>query len=446
MPQKNTITDLAAYIWQNIKKSTKLEYRIPPSGILEELFETLYFASMNSEEGELIKVRVAFYNPNEPVGFRRTRNIERYNYIPFGKPMPYDVKSIVKLSKSADPWSSSLAVYFDDDQELQIYGLIDQAVHTESYLNRESTTKPDQAGLFQVSIIGIGSLSVIREYDLIATFKQNILVTQFLDVLRFGPISRLLKAKAKNFTDEIIKFIVSNDFDVDIEDYEPTIHNIWRDTLSRILIHIRNYRHGGAFLISAETTGLKINYTVSYDRLHKSMARLLKWTIACDVVEEEISILGDRNMKMDLFNEYLIGKSKKKSSENELKGAIRFIASHSCVDGLILFDDDLFEQGYGVFVQDLHAPKYIYQATDNTGTESLLVRKSLSHYGTRHQSMISFCYANEGSIGFVVSQDGDIRAFTKAGDKLIMWESIKTHKYLKSAPSRRLPTTRLKSL
>jgi hypothetical protein len=103
MHKKDIITDLANYIWDDLKKSTKREYLMPPDGILEELFDVLYFASMNSEKGELIKVRVAFFNPGIPEGFRRAKNIERFNYVPFGKPIPYDVKSIVKLSKSADP-------------------------------------------------------------------------------------------------------------------------------------------------------------------------------------------------------------------------------------------------------------------------------------------------------------------------------------------------------
>jgi hypothetical protein len=64
-------------------------------------------------------------------------------------------------------------VYFNEDKKLNVYGLIDHSVHSESCFNRETSTKPEQAGFFQVSIIGIGNLSVIREYDLVATFKQN---------------------------------------------------------------------------------------------------------------------------------------------------------------------------------------------------------------------------------------------------------------------------------
>jgi len=446
MFKKDTIADLATYIWEDLKKSRKVEYRMPPSGILEQLFDVLYFASMNSEEGELIKVRVAFYNPGIPEGYRTGKNIERFNYIPFGEPRPYDIKSVVKLSKSADPWSSSLAVYFDNDNQLKIYGLIDQAVHSESFFNRETSMKPEQAGFFQVAIIGIGSLSVIREYDLVATFKQNVLVTQFLDVLRFGPVALLLKDKAKSFETAVLKFIKDNEFDTSDKNYDNRIHIAWRDTLARILIHIRNYGHGGAFVISNQTKGLKINFPIEYDRLSNSILRLVKSTIADDFVREEISELTGKKLDRQLFNEYYVGTVRKKSAQNELKGAIRFVASHSCVDGLILFDDTLCENGYGVVVEEINTPDLIYQAMDNIANESKLEPRNPKQFGTRHQSMITFCYANEGALGFVVSQDGDIRAFTKVGDKLIMWDSINTHKYVKSSPGRRLPPSRLKSL
>jgi len=36
---------------------------------------------------------------------------------------------------------------------------------------------------------------------------------------------------------------------------------------------------------------------------------------------------------------------------------------------------------------------------------------------------------HKGSIGFIISEDGDIRAVTKVGVKLIMWENIKVNQY-----------------
>ena len=38
--------------------------------------------------------------------------------------------------------------------------------------------------------------------------------------------------------------------------------------------------------------------------------------------------------------------------------------------------------------------------------------------------MMRYCYSNPGSIGFVISQDGDVRAITRLGSRLVLWENI----------------------
>jgi hypothetical protein len=39
--------------------------------------------------------------------------------------------------------------------------------------------------------------------------------------------------------------------------------------------------------------------------------------------------------------------------------------------------------------------------------------------------MMRICFRRAGSAGFVVSQDGDVRAMTRVDDRLIVWEDVK---------------------
>lgn len=96
------IDDLADYVFEALQKSSKLYYQ-PKHQTLRKLFNCPYFASMSSEEGELINVRVAFYNPSEPDFVRRVKT-DRWNFVPFDNPRIFDLKTVVKLSKSVDPW------------------------------------------------------------------------------------------------------------------------------------------------------------------------------------------------------------------------------------------------------------------------------------------------------------------------------------------------------
>ena len=38
--------------------------------------------------------------------------------------------------------------------------------------------------------------------------------------------------------------------------------------------------------------------------------------------------------------------------------------------------------------------------------------------------MMRYCFAHHGSLGFVISQDGEIRAMTRVGARLIIWENL----------------------
>ncbi len=54
------------------------------------------------------------------------------------------------------------------------------------------------------------------------------------------------------------------------------------------------------------------------------------------------------------------------------------------------------------------------------------------HFGTRHQSMFAYCLQNPESIGFVVSQDGEIRAIKNIDGKVIIWENIQVYQFIRS--------------
>lgn len=174
------------------------------------------------------------------------------------------------------------------------------------------------------------------------------------------------------------------------------------------------------------------------------MNRLVKAKIAhAETIYLVNDVIGDV-VPGELFEEYDTTPEKKKMAENELKGAIRFVASHSRVDGLILLNTNMEELGYGAIIQEINLPKRIYHAQNNSATE--VQGKQLEHYGTRYQSMISFCWNNPGSIGFVVSLDADVRAFMRLDGRLVMWENIKTQKNVKTPVLKRSTVSRGKSV
>lgn len=444
MNQLNSTTkDLAKLVYRKLR-GAKVNTPLPSFEILNNLFENLFYASIKTEESDFIKVTVTLIDSKNPDPTPPERIVkDRWNYIHFEEPIPFNVKNIVKLSKAADPWSSSLAVDFNSDNELFIWGLIDQAVHYQSFLHYEAESVPEQPGLFQTSITGIGNLVVIFDYELVATLKQNVLISNYLDVFKRGAVFELIQTHTVGYKKKIKTFLTKKFPKEDFKYWEQTIEGIWTQALSRILIRIQNYKHGGAFLITSNfRRDLDIKHKISYDRLFTSICRLAKLTISnsshsnalVDLIEEE----DEETLPIQLYLDESISNSEKEETNDELKGAIRFIASLSCIDGLVVLNPELEVEGFGAVIKNIELPEFIYLSKTSIIATNKLEKVSPNHFGTRHRSMFSYCWKHEGSLGFVVSQDGDIRAITKISDKLIMWENIKVQQLLRSRKLKRL--------
>jgi len=433
--ENSKTSDLAKHVMGKLEHS-RLSYSLPPLKILEDLFECLFYASMRTEESDLIKVAVTLIDPLNPDPNPPKKIVsERWSCVSFEERIMLDIKSLVKLSKAADPSGSSLAVYYDQDGKLFIWGMIDQAMHYQSFLNYESESGSEQPGLFQVFINDIGTLNVLFDYELLATLKQNILVPRYLDVFTIGPVSKLLRKNASSIKAEIKLFLETYHMEENYKDWEGFIEGIWTQTLSRLLLKIQSYQHGGAILISDDISDLDVKYRIHYERLHLAMANYVKESINSYVTESRIEARlrsGKHTITKKLYIEEALSSYAKSEVANEIKGSVSFIASQSCVDGVVLFGQNMVAKGFGIVIKAKKIPSKIFVSPTATATPKSLVEADPKHFGTRHRSMISFCWNHPGSLGLVISQDGEIRAFSKIDDKLIMWENIKTQQFLKS--------------
>lgn len=438
MENKNsTPKDLAKVVYDKIIGAKgKLK---PSEEILNNLFETLFYTSLKTEESQLIKVTITLIDSNDPDPSPPGRIVaNRWNCIHFSESIPFNTKNLVKLSKAADPWSSSLAVDFDEDGDLKIWGMIDQAVHYQSFINFEAESGPEQPGLFQTTITGIGSLVVIFDYELLATLKQNTLISTFIDVFRLGPISDFLERISEDRNEMILEHHNKiSDYEEDYYDWPDYCQSLVNESISRILLHIQNYKHGGAILITRDIeSDLSIKHKINYDRFSESINSHMKYVVEesyhsnhvfYDYIEEE-----KKNMPTKLYLAESVANFEKRDTRDELKGAIRFISSLSCIDGLVVFSQDLTVNGFGAVIQMREFPSTVYISKTSIIRNDKLIETNSNHFGTRHRSMFSYCWNNPGSLGFVISQDGDMRAIMKVQNKIIVWENLKVQRFFKS--------------
>ncbi|WP_324292483.1 putative sensor domain DACNV-containing protein [uncultured Desulfobulbus sp.] len=145
--------------------------------LLINLFEIMYFASIKTEESQKIIFNIVYLESNNPELSRPTKNVaDRWGFVKFDKQIQFTISNVIKLAKASDPRSSSIAINHNDDDQIMIFGLIDQGDRYNDYVNFESETRPERPGIFQASIDGQGTIVAYIHYEKIAELKINKLI------------------------------------------------------------------------------------------------------------------------------------------------------------------------------------------------------------------------------------------------------------------------------
>jgi hypothetical protein len=356
---------------------------------------------------------------------------DRWSYVRFAQPIPFDVKSLVKVSKSIDSAYGALAVYKTSEDKIVIWGAIDQQGQRVAFATRESEEGPESPGVFQVSISGVGVIEVYRGYTLLGALRQGRLTCGFSDVLEQpGPIRSNVQDAVSRLVERVRVNVGSEVFQKRAH-WTDSIADYWQHALTRILLRVQRYGHGGAILLTPDhrNTGFRIKYPLDYARLAEALIRFAVHTIrlcdADDTLHEGFIEANEDLMPVLLHLDEAVFRNEKDDTRNELTGCIGFIASLTRVDGLVIMNRDLVIRGYGAIISTDEEPTSVCLAGDPAGSKEKLRMIKPSHFGTRHQSMMRICFRRPGSVGFVISQDGDVRAMTRVGDEVIVWEDVK---------------------
>jgi hypothetical protein len=394
----------------------------------------LYFASLKTDEGRRILCTVNYVDPAEsqrPIS--PDDHSDRSMFAPFDRPLPFDVRTLRKLGRAADPAVSSLAVWSDRKRNLFIWGMVDQEPRYGDSIMIDSPGTSDRPGLFQAIVTGPGNLSVYFRNSLLGSLVQNALVEEHHNVLWSGPVHAILRENLKSTLAGHWRWkslAVMPDEDLaasaDLTDDQALLRELlirWVNAVCRLLVSVQKYRHGGGLLIVPDDAiaAAYVNYVIHYDRLPRSLLALVEGRVRRDRATNcEQMAQGTREVER---------------RRQEALGAIRFIAALSCVDGVVVLDRGLRVQGFGVELRAQPPLAEIHLAGDVRAAATPLRRVDLTHFGTRHRAMMRYCHQRPGTLGFAVSQDGEIRAMTRLDDRLVVWENIDVQLAVLGEPS-----------
>jgi hypothetical protein len=401
---------------------------IPSAELLQALFDVVYYTSLKTEEGKPVITRLCLVNPDKPEDSPPPGpRLSRWRLIPLSERLTLTVPALAKIAKAADPWTSALAVFFDKSGGLYIWGLIDQTVHWNRMMVREGIGY-DPPGLVNVVANGVADVSVYHGASFLARLQQDTLVESQNDVFWRGPVAQRIGQWTQAFRRRVRKRVTPRVYDRQMDE-DFTLTDLWTASLCRILINIQRYRHGGAILLTNTDQGLSPHYKVMYDRLPKHMEEIAVQQIRLYEAQQTISeITDDRANEALPVGTYLkerIAEAEVEDLEESLTGTVHFISSLSCIDGLVLMRPNLKVAGYGVEIRTSKEVQRVRvsQTPEIRSGRSRVVESN--NYGTRHRSILRYCFAYPASLGFVVSQDGDIRALMRVRSEVVMWDNLK---------------------
>jgi hypothetical protein len=355
---------------------------------------------------------------------------DRWTRVRFAESIPATIPNLIKLAMASDPRTSSLALYHDAERRLFVWGLVDQGNRYIDYITHASDRSYERPGLFQASIIGIGRLSADIGYERIAELWTDTLRGSPHDVLAEGPVRDSLQPGIQSFIDAVRGGLPEGVYERR-PDPDASLTGEWLSTFSRLLLRVWSLRHGGAVLITPDASrrGLDIKYEIEYPR-HRivlqeaALFRIREAHTSERITQEYLERQAD-DIPAGLYREQLICSHQLEKRQNELDETISFISLLSRVDGLVLMDEHLDVHGFGVMIGSGEDPSEVYSAGDSHATPSELLGLDPDHLGSRHRSMMRYCAHNPGSVGFVFSADGYIRAMTGVRGRVMTWEPIR---------------------
>jgi len=381
-----------------------------PESALVALCETLYMASIVTEEGEFVRIELVYIDPDR----LEEKADASWQVFAFAERLPFTLPNLIKLAPASDPRNSAVAVFHDSDGAVFLWGLIDQRDPAYKVLRREVSSRSHEAcGVFEASIEGPANILVHSGHELIGELNVGSLrkPANYIDIFRSGPVRDICESGIRSIALRLSAQVGDNCKD---EMLSSTRHG-FISALCTILLRLQGFRHGGALLVRRpQDDHLKIRYPLNYNRLTKTLEQS-----SLQRAQQQLSEMADSaraNASINLL-----------ASEEVLDSAIWFVAVLSRVDGLVVMDQELGVEGFGAIIRCQTVPlrDSVFRSHLSDVCDDALEPLEYDHLGTRHQSMMRYCFEHPGTVGFVVSEDGDARAMSFVDGRLIVWENIK---------------------
>lgn len=363
---------------------------LPPVPVIRDFVDEAFLATLRDEEGRPIRFAAALLSGAQLADELRH---SPGSYVALGEPFDYSAEALAKVAPALDPKLASFVVVQEPNEGLKCRG----AWLHRPFLDRFREIPVAIAGspsnrLDYLSLVsrGRGSLLVSRGNSLIGALRAREFVpatpTPFSSRSLGGHLMRLLQ----------------------VQDDTGYWH-VASAALELLLSEAALRGHGSTIAILPRTPGaIAAPYNSRYALLEPPP---LETTLRQCVVPRTHPPDVDANGLM-------AGELMRLAYREFAYETLARIAQMATVDGAVVMDSAFSVLAFGAKLTAEAVNVGVVTGPDGLG-QAAGEPFEIARYGTRHSSALYFAAAVPGSVVFVVSQDGPVRAFRRLDDTTV---------------------------
>ena len=391
--------------WQNVSDP---QFDLPEDHILQRLLETCYHASFRTSEQRLVHCVVAYASleaiPKESLQLT--------------EPVVLTDKELVRLSPVTQHRQTVIGCY-QMDEWLSIWGFFEHGHAWVQHSAGDPPAAPMQPEDFppdclMITIEGPGTLMVSQGRSGLVRLRDGRVIFPRENLFQTGtnPLGIFFRQVITGLVSSgLYGSLAKNTIE---EDDIHSLLNIYTTSILAILERINLRRHGGSIVITpmpVQKQHAHITYTVS------DHSGLFENIVTYKILDDGLRQANENPEKTVESEKSHAELALRRGSQQLIRG-ISQISLLAAVDGAVLLDEHLRTQGFGVRFPVLLPP-------GSKVEDAASGRKYLcDQWGLRHQSVFSFCHKSEGTIGLIVSQDGEVKAVKAEQGQLYFWDGI----------------------
>ena len=400
--------------WPNVE--------LPPKFVFDEIIDVCYHSSMLTEDRRPTVFRIVFLDSQSRVSPRDDDELPPVTRYLLKEPVVFTQGELRRLAPVADPRRILIAVE-QSDGRLQIYGLVDIGMSLWEMARHERVMGHSSPDALIVMSTRPGELSISRGDRPVLRMRDGKIVTAAQSVLMEGSVAEFFDAASDVFIRNACQ-LSGIDQDPAEDDGLGFAHQSF---IESVLLYTDELKHGGTLLFVPEEikhedshllSRVSIKYVLPNTRPQNALVSAMAARLKHNALDEKLR--NSRTVKAEELELLDVLAWDQQSCEDSARDAARFIASLTSVDGAVVLTDTLRIIGFGAEVTaSFSGGDKVHIAHTAEATETKEVQ--FEEYGTRHRSAFRFVASMEPSVGFIMSQDGGVKAVKQVGSKLVMW-------------------------